>query len=65
MLRLTGPTARSLRDIDFAWRSVVAVLQQEWALGGADPGRFPLSRSELATRLVRQFLAALDEPINQ
>ncbi len=54
------PAPSTERDVDFAWRSVVAVLQQSWALDGADPGRFPLDRFELATRLTRQFLAAID-----
>jgi len=60
--RLPVPRARAACDIDFAWRSVVAVLQQEWALGGADPGRFRLSRAQLTARLVRQFLAAIGQP---
>lgn len=63
--RLPGSRARAVRDIDFAWRSVVAVLQQTWTLGGADPGRFPLSRAQLAQRLTRQFLAAIRYPIGQ
>jgi len=49
-------------DVDFAWRSVVAVLQQMWALGGVDPSRFPLSRAQLSARLTRQFLAAIGHP---
>ncbi len=57
--RLPHPRAQAERDIDFAWRSVAAVLQQHWALGGASPGRFPLSPAELATRLTRQFLATI------
>lgn len=60
--RLALPQPRANRDIDFAWRSVVAVLQQTWALGGADPGRFPLSEAQLSTRLTRQFLAAIGQP---
>ncbi len=60
--RLALPRARANRDIDFAWRSVVAVLQQAWGLGGADPGRFPLSEAELGVRLTRQFLAAIGHP---
>ena len=57
--RLATRPRQAARDVDFAWRSVVAVLQQMWALGGADPSRFPLSQSQLATRLSQQFLAAV------
>ena len=57
--RVTGPRARAAKDIDFAWRSVVAVIQQTWSLDGAEPARFPLDRRALGRRLTRQFLAAI------
>ncbi len=60
--RLPGSADQAARDIDFGWRSVVAVLQQEWALDGADPARFPLDRAELAARLTDQFLATIGQP---
>lgn|GEM_PF-6942660 len=60
--RLTAPHATAEQDIDFAWRCTVAVLQQEWALDGVDPSRFPLSQAELSTRLTQQFLAAIGHP---
>lgn len=60
--KLSGDPASAERDVDFAWRSVLAVLQQAWMLGGAQPGRFPMSRDEEIERLVRQFLAHLPSP---
>jgi AcrR family transcriptional regulator len=57
--RLPRPRAQAERDIDFAWRSVVAVLQQTWALSDTDLGRFPLGKDELVRRLADQFLAAI------
>jgi len=62
MPRLAAPHATAEHDIDFAWRCTVAVLQQEWALDGVDPSRFPLSRPELSIRLTQQFLAAIGHP---
>lgn len=50
------------RDVDFAWRSVVAVLQQRWMLWGAEPSRFPMRRDELVHRLTRSFLSAVPRP---
>ena len=47
------------RDIDFAWRTTMALLQQSWALGGAEPARYPLAGTDLAARLSRQFLDAV------
>lgn len=61
--RLPRPCARAERDIDFAWRSVVAVLQQRWALSNTGLGRFPLSKDELVRRLTDQFLAAIHADI--
>ncbi len=59
---LATPDAQARRDVDFAWRSIVAVLQQLWALGGVDPSRYPLTSVELTDRLTRQFLAAVGHP---
>ena len=57
--RIDGDRDTVERDLDFAWRSVVAVLQQAWTLDGAEPARFPLTRTELLDRLTTQFLASL------
>lgn len=57
--QLADVSAAPERDIDFAWRTTVAVLQQRWMLWGAEPSRFPLDRSELAQRLARSFVAAV------
>ena len=59
--RLTQSLAEAERDIDFAWRSVMAVLQQTWALWGADLGRFPVGKDELVRRLTDQFMAAISD----
>lgn len=61
--RLSQPLAEAERDIDFAWRTVVAVLQQTSALWGSDVGRFPLDRDELVRRLADQFLAAISRDV--
>ncbi|MEO7397978.1 MAG: helix-turn-helix domain-containing protein [Ilumatobacteraceae bacterium] len=63
--RLATAATHAMRDIDFAWRSLVAVLQQSWALGGAEPSRFPLSPSELAKRLTQQFLMTIGHHADQ
>lgn len=47
------------RDVDFAWRAMVAVLQQSWMLNGAEPARFPLDHDALVDRLTHQFLATV------
>ncbi len=47
------------RDLDFAWRSAAAVLQQRWFLSGAEPARFPLDGEALAQRLTAAVLAML------
>lgn len=60
--KLSGDPVSADRDVDFAWRSVLAVLQQAWMLGGAEPSRFPITREEKVERLVRQFLAHLPRP---
>jgi AcrR family transcriptional regulator len=65
LARLLGPRipsdpANAARDVDFAWRATVAVLQQSWMLHGAEPARFPLAPAALAQRLTSQFLAAVD-----
>ncbi|MEO6317360.1 MAG: TetR/AcrR family transcriptional regulator [Acidimicrobiales bacterium] len=60
--QLDVPRSTAERDIDFAWRATVAVVQQEWALDGVDPSRFPLSSAELSARLAQQFLAAIGHP---
>ena len=57
--RVEGDPDTVDRGLDFAWRSVIAVLQQAWMLDGADPGRFPLDRTELLDRLTAQFLDAI------
>ena len=57
--RLPSDPDTAARDIDFAWRATVAVLQQSWMLHGAEPSRFPLDRAALAQRLTAQFLAAI------
>ena len=57
--RLTAVSAAPERDVDFAWRATVAVLQQRWMLWGAEPSRFPLDDDELAQRLTASFLAAV------
>ena len=57
--RLADVSAAPERDVDFAWRSTVAVLQQGWMLWGAEPSRFPLGRQELAQRLATSFVSAL------
>ena len=56
---LGGDADKAERNIDYAWRSVMAVLQQGWALGDAEPARFPLSADHLAARLTEQFLALI------
>ncbi len=58
--RLPSDPDTAARDIDFAWRATVAVLQQSWMLHGAEPSRFPLDRAALTRRLTAQFLAAVD-----
>lgn len=60
--RLRGDRESLERDIDFAWRSTVAVLQQRWVLWGAEPSRFPLKRDELVDRLTRTFLSVVGAP---
>ncbi|MGB5757819.1 MAG: hypothetical protein WBM50_12960 [Acidimicrobiales bacterium] len=57
--RIEGDPETVDHELDFAWRSVVAVLQQAWMLDGADPARFPLDRTELLDRLTTQFLNAI------
>lgn len=60
--RIARPGGQVVEDIDFAWRSVVAVVQQTWSLDGAEPARFPLDRTALGRRLTRQFLATITTP---
>lgn len=65
LARLLGPRLSSdadtaERDVDFAWRATVAVLQQSWMLHGAEGARFPLDAPALAQRLTSQFLCAVD-----
>jgi len=54
--RIARPADEVARDVDFAWRGVVAVIQQMWSLDGAEPARFPLDPPALARRLTAQFL---------
>ncbi len=55
--RLPGPPDDTDRDVDFAWRGIIAMVQHAGALGDADPARHPLERAELVQRLADQFLA--------
>jgi AcrR family transcriptional regulator len=57
--KLPSDPDTAARDVDFAWRATVAVLQQSWMLHGAEPARFPLAPAALAQRLTSQFLAAV------
>jgi AcrR family transcriptional regulator len=54
--RLGLPAERADHDVDFAWRTVIALMQQSWALGGAEPSRHPLNSAALVTRLSKLFL---------
>lgn len=56
---LKAVTGMAERDVDFAWRAMVAVLQQSWMLNGAEPARFPLDTEGLVDRLTHQFLATV------
>ncbi|MFN3257013.1 MAG: TetR/AcrR family transcriptional regulator [Ilumatobacter sp.] len=60
--RIDGDRDTVERDLDFAWRSVIAMLQQRWMLDGADPARFPLETTELRDRLTAQFLDTVSTP---
>ncbi len=59
---LPGDPADAERNVDFAWRSFIAVLQQRWVLWGAEPSRFDVDDEELAERLTHAFLAAIGNP---
>lgn len=60
--RLGLPPERADQEVDFAWCSVIAMMQQTWALGGAEPARHPLNPAELAARLSKLFLDAVRPP---
>jgi len=62
---LDSDSDTAARDIDFAWRTTAAVLQQSWMLNGAEPARFPLDSKALARRLTAQFLAAVGRPAQE
>lgn len=57
--RLPAGSTSDDADVDFAWRTVVAVLQQRWALGTANPGRYRHDGPALVDRLARTFLATI------
>lgn len=47
------------RAVDFAWRAVMAVLQQRLVYGAAEPARYRLAQTELIRRLTHLFTATL------
>jgi hypothetical protein len=57
--RLGRPRDEADRDLDFAWRTAIALQQQSWALGGAEPARHPMAPEDLASRMAKQFLTTI------